>query len=150
MDEIRRKNALSTSELLKFTSKRAAQLIQKVLDSAIANAVNNYGMAKKDLVIVEAYVNEAPTFKRGRAVSRGRYHQILKRNSHIIIGVSNDANAKSVIAKKETKQQKADKNQLTAKAKRDAETKVVAKTKRDAETSSASKAKKKVTKSVKK
>ncbi len=142
IDEIRRKNALATSELLKFTTKRAAQLIRKVLDSAVANAVNNYGMAKKDLVIVEAYVNEAPTFKRGRAVSRGRYHQILKRNAHIIIGVSTDADAMSTVAKKETKQQKADKKEVNTKKE------VTAKAKRDAETSSAVKAKK-TTKPVK-
>lgn len=151
MAAIRRKNALATSELLKFTTKRAAQIIKKVLDSAVANAVNNFGLAKKDLVIVEAYVNEAPTFKRGRAVSRGRYHQILKRNAHIVIGVSTDPKAMSAVAKKETKQEKAEQKKMTAKTKEVAKPAVkTTKTAKKAKTAKKTKQVKKASKSVKK
>jgi len=85
---VRGKNALESLDILKFTNKGASKDVYKVLASAIRNAVFNNEMDETSLVVAEAYVNEAPTYKRGRAVSRGRYHQILKRNCHIIIGVS--------------------------------------------------------------
>lgn len=88
VDMIRGENALYSAEMLKFVNKAAALPVRKALESAIANAEFNHDMDKKQLVVVEARVDEAPTFKRGRAVSKGRYHQILKRNCHIIIGVA--------------------------------------------------------------
>lgn len=90
VDMIRGKKAIDALDILKFSSKDAALDVYKVVYSAISNAVSNHSMNKKDLQIVQAYVDEAPTFKRGIAVSRGRYHQILKRNSHIIIGVDDN------------------------------------------------------------
>ncbi|MBN1331314.1 50S ribosomal protein L22 [Candidatus Dojkabacteria bacterium] len=89
-DMIRGENAVYASEVLEFVNKAAALPVRKTLESAIANAVNNEGMDKKELKIVEARVDDAPIFKRGRAVSKGRYHKILKRNSHIIIAVSGE------------------------------------------------------------
>ncbi len=95
VDMIRGMDALYASEALQFVNKAAAVPVKKALDSAIANATNNYEMDKKLLKVVEARVDEAPTFKRGRAVSKGRYHQILKRNSHIVIAVSDGSEEKS-------------------------------------------------------
>ncbi len=94
---IRDMNALESVELLKYVNKRASEPVRKTIESAIANAVNNYNLDKYKLHIIEARVDEAPTFKRGRAVSKGRYHKILKRNSHIIIavGILDDINLKA-------------------------------------------------------
>lgn len=87
VDMIRGKPAWSVVSKLSFVRKKASLLVKKAVESAIANAVNNFEMDKKKLFIKEAFVNEAPTFKRGRAGSRGRYNPILKRNCHIIVGV---------------------------------------------------------------
>lgn len=84
---IRGKNALDMVQRLDFINKKASLLIKKVLDSAISNAVINFDMDKKKLIITEAYINEAPTFKRSRAGSRGRNKKILKRNAHVTIGL---------------------------------------------------------------
>src|SRR3972149_10018050 len=91
VDLIRGKNALLALDILKFSNKAIAHEVYKTVNSAIRNAVHNSNLDKKNLLIAEAYVNDAPVFKRGRAVARGRYHQILKRNCHIIIGVKDTA-----------------------------------------------------------
>lgn len=87
LDLVRGKLVLDALDILEFTNKGVANEVAKVVKSAMSNATNNKGWDKKNLVISEAFVNEAPTFKRGLAVARGRYHKILKRNSHIIVGV---------------------------------------------------------------
>jgi len=105
-DMVRNTNAMYASEMLNFVSKKAALPVRKTIDSAIANAVNNFNLDKKALKVVEIRVDEAPTFKRGRAVSKGRYHQILKRNCHIIVAVSDGSKqneVKSKVQKPETK-----------------------------------------------
>lgn len=77
--------ALEALDELKYMQKKAAGHVYKTLHSAIANAVENNGLKDSDLVILKAYANEAPTFKRGRAESKGRSRLIMKRNSHITI-----------------------------------------------------------------
>lgn len=96
IDMVRGENAQYASELLQFVNKAAALPVRKTIDTAIANAINNFDLNKKELKIVEARVDEAPTFKRGRAVSKGRYHQILKRNSHVIIAVSDGTKVEDI------------------------------------------------------
>jgi len=81
-------NANEALETLNFVNKAASVPVYKTLKSAISNAENNFDKDIDRLYVVEARVDEAPTLKRGRAVSRGRYHQILKRSSHIVIGLS--------------------------------------------------------------
>ena len=73
--------------ILKFSKKqKAAGIVTKVLDSAIANAQVKYPNVDVDkLYVSEAYVDEAPTLKRFRAAPRGRGVRILKRFSHITI-----------------------------------------------------------------
>lgn len=88
MNLIRGKEVKKAGDILKFTNKKIATDIEKVLKSAVSNATNNKGMDKTKLVVVEAFVDEAPTFKRGKAVSKGRYFKILKRNCHITIGLA--------------------------------------------------------------
>ncbi len=87
IDLIRGKRAVEASDILKFSHQAAAKDVAKVLKSAMANAEHNFSLEKNSIYVLEAFVNEAPMLKRGRAVSKGRYHQILKRNSHIVVGV---------------------------------------------------------------
>lgn len=87
VDLVRGRKAEDALTELNYIKKRASGVVKKVIKSAISNAENNFEMDRKNLVIVEAYVDKAPTFKRGRAGSRGRYKKILKRNSSIVIGL---------------------------------------------------------------
>ncbi len=82
---VRKKKAQEALDILKFTPKKGAKILYKVLHSAMANAENNFKQKKDSLVIKEIVVNEGPTFKRSVPVSRGRVHPILKRNSHITV-----------------------------------------------------------------
>lgn len=81
-------NANQALETLQFVNKAASRPVRKALKTAISDAENNFDKDPDRLVIVEAKVNEAPTLKRGRAVSRGRHHKIFKKLSHIILGVA--------------------------------------------------------------
>ena len=76
--------------VLDFTSRRAADPIKKVLNSAIANAEHNMALDAEELHIAEAYADEGPTLKRWRPRARGRASQILKRTSNITIVVADD------------------------------------------------------------
>ena len=69
--------------ILKFTPGRGAELVEKVVQSAAANAENNFDMNPDELYIAEVYANQGPTMKRFRAGSQGRASMILKRTSHI-------------------------------------------------------------------
>lgn len=73
---------------MKFTPRKGAYLIEKVLNSAIANAENNFDLDVEDLYVSEAYVNEGPTLKRFRPRAKGSASPINKRTSHITIVVS--------------------------------------------------------------
>jgi len=75
---------------LKFTNRRAADTISKVLESAVANAEHNYALDEEELFISEAFADEGPTLKRWRPRARGRATRIRKRTSHITIVVSDD------------------------------------------------------------
>ncbi len=88
VDLVRGKKADDALNLLKFTPKNAAQAVYKVVRSAIANAEENANLNRSDLVISEAYVDEAPTRKWRRFGARGRFKPLLRRTSHITIVVS--------------------------------------------------------------
>jgi large subunit ribosomal protein L22 len=77
-------------DLLAFTPKKAAFLINKTLKSAIANAENNANLKLDGLVVKEAIVGEGPTFKRIMARARGSASRILKRTSHIRIVLTDE------------------------------------------------------------
>src|SRR5690606_9704634 len=68
---------------LKFSTKRAADVMGKVINQAKSNAVNNSGVSEGSLKIKTIDIMEGPTYKRWNPVSRGRAHSILKRTSHI-------------------------------------------------------------------
>jgi len=77
------KEAKAALSSLKFVQKKAAVPLAKVLKSAIANAENNKQLKGQELVIKAIMVDEGPTLKRIRPVSRGASHQILKRTSQV-------------------------------------------------------------------
>lgn len=87
-DLIKGMNANQAMEILKFVNKAASKPVQKALKTVISDAENNFNKDPDKLIIMEARVDEAPTLKRGRPVSRGRYHKIFKRSSHIVLGVA--------------------------------------------------------------
>ena len=90
IDLIRGKNVAEADKILKNINKEAARLSRKVLVSAVANAENNLGLNKSDLVVKEAVVNEGQTMKRMKFGSRGHVDPIKKRTSHIKIVVSDN------------------------------------------------------------
>ena len=88
LDLIRGKNVADAIAILKFTPNKAARVIEKTLNSAIANAENNFGLEKANLVVSEAFANEGPTLKRFRPRAKGSASPINKRTSHITVVVS--------------------------------------------------------------
>ena len=90
IDLIRGKSVAEADKILRNINKEAARLSRKVLVSAVANAENNLGLNKTDLVVKEAVVNEGQTMKRMRFGSRGHVDPIKKRTSHIKIVVSDN------------------------------------------------------------
>jgi|TARA_B110000977_G_C10993561_1_gene460904 large subunit ribosomal protein L22 len=73
---------------LNFSNKKAAELIRKVLESAIANAEHNDGADIDELKIASIFVDQGPSAKRMRARAKGRGNRILKRTSHITVTVA--------------------------------------------------------------
>ena len=87
-DQVRGLQVEKAVELLNFSNKKAAGVIKKVLESAIANAEHNEGADIDELRVSEICVDEGPTHRRWRARARGRVNHILKRTSHIRVTVS--------------------------------------------------------------
>ncbi|RKD67565.1 MULTISPECIES: 50S ribosomal protein L22 [Sinobaca] len=88
IDLIRGKKAGEAIGILKNTTKGASPIVEKVLNSAIANAEHNYELEPEDLYITEAFVDEGVTMKRFRPRAQGRATRINKRTSHITIVVA--------------------------------------------------------------
>src|SRR5665647_2229541 len=82
-DLVRGKDLSEALTILKFTPGKGAELVEKVVQSAAANAGNNHEMDVSKLYIAEVFANQGPTMKRWRAGSQGRAGRILKRSSHI-------------------------------------------------------------------
>jgi large subunit ribosomal protein L22 len=74
--------------ILKLTPKAASPVVEKLLNSAMANAEHNYEMDVNNLVVSKVFVDEGPTMKRFRPRAQGRASQINKRTSHITIILS--------------------------------------------------------------
>ncbi|HHO69299.1 MAG TPA: 50S ribosomal protein L22 [Gammaproteobacteria bacterium] len=87
-DQIRGLPVERALETLTFSRKKAAHLVRKVLESAIANAEHNEGADVDELKVAAVCVDEGPTHKRWRARAKGRANRILKRTSHIKITVA--------------------------------------------------------------
>lgn len=84
---IRGKNVDEALSVLKFTPKKGAVILEKVLTSAVANAENNFDMDRDNLYVAQVYANQGPTLKRWRPRAQGRAYKILKRTSHISVVV---------------------------------------------------------------
>jgi len=87
-DLIRGQKVLKALNILNYTNKKAAILVKKVLESAIANAEHNNGIDIDKLKIKKIFVNEGTTMKRMMPRAKGRADRILKRTSHITVVVS--------------------------------------------------------------
>ncbi len=88
MDLIRGKDVGEAISILRHTPRSASPVVEKVLNSAIANAEHNFSLDPNNLVISQAYANPGPTMKRFRPRAMGRASRINKRTSHITLVVS--------------------------------------------------------------
>ncbi|HFD91894.1 MAG TPA: 50S ribosomal protein L22 [Gammaproteobacteria bacterium] len=89
-DQIRGLPVENALNILAFSPKKGADLVKKVLESAIANAEHNEGADIDELKVSRVFIDEGPVFKRFRARARGRANRILKRTSHITVAVSDN------------------------------------------------------------
>jgi large subunit ribosomal protein L22 len=87
-DQVRGLPVEKALTLLKFSEKKPADVILKVLESAIANAEHNEGADIDTLKVKAIMVDEGPVFKRIQARAKGRANRILKRTSHILVTVA--------------------------------------------------------------
>ena len=87
-DVVRGQNAGKAISTLKFMPKKGAELVRKVLESAVANAEHNHGADIDELKVSLIHVDAAPVLKRFAARAKGRGARIVKRNSHITVAVS--------------------------------------------------------------
>ena len=85
IDSVRGKNANEALQSLRFINKRAGADVLKLLESAVANAEENFGVSRDDLYVAQIFANEAPTRKWRRFGARGRFKPILRRQSHITV-----------------------------------------------------------------
>ena len=85
VDLIRSKNVDEAMSILRYTPRRAAEAVSKVVKSAAANAENNFEMNRGSLYVDQVYVDEGPSLKRVQPRARGRRFLILKRTSHITV-----------------------------------------------------------------
>ena len=85
LDLIRGKSLNEALAILAFTPKAASPIVEKLLNSAAANAENNLDLDRNNLYVAEAYANQGPTMKRFRIVSRSMVHSYEHRLSHITV-----------------------------------------------------------------
>ena len=87
-DQVRGMQVEEALNLLEFSPKKAAHIVKKLLDSAIANAENNEGADVDELKVSSIFVDEGMTMKRLRPRAKGRADRILKRSCHITVKVA--------------------------------------------------------------
>ncbi len=87
---LRGKSVDEALTILRFTPKPGAKQVAKVVESAAANAENNFDLSPQDLHIKSIYAGDARTLRRFRAAARGRVRPILRRTCHITVVVSDD------------------------------------------------------------
>lgn len=116
---VRRKSAKEALDQLKFTQKKAAKILYKLISSAVANAENNFKQNLDDLSITEIVVNEGPSYKRSIPCSRGRAHPIEKKTAHISVkvGIIENSEVKKEKSKKKDEKKSVEKKVKKTKAK---------------------------------
>lgn len=85
---VRGKKVQEALDILKFTPKKGAKILYKVVHSAASNAKTNFKQPIDELEITKILVTKGPTYKRSLPISRGRVHPIRKRTSHITVEVN--------------------------------------------------------------
>lgn len=85
VDTVRGKGVNDALALLKYSTKAAAGPVSKAIASAAANAEENYGLSRNELVVSSICADEGPTYKRMRFGGRGHMKPILKRSTHITV-----------------------------------------------------------------
>jgi large subunit ribosomal protein L22 len=86
-DQVRGKPVEQALQILTFSPKKAAGIVKKVLESAIANAEHNEGADIDELKVSKIFVDEGPTMRRWKPRAKGRVNHILKRTSHLTVMV---------------------------------------------------------------
>ncbi len=86
-DLIRGQELLEARRRLAFSPLRSARIVSKVLESAVANATNNFGLPEDRLYVHRSFVDEGPAYKRWRPRAYGRAARRKKRTSHITVAV---------------------------------------------------------------
>jgi ribosomal protein L22 len=85
IDHVRGKPIAEARALLRHSPRSVARDLERLLDSAVANAENNHDLVGDDLYVKEIYADEGPTLKRFRARAQGRAYRIRKRTSHLTV-----------------------------------------------------------------
>ena len=85
IDLIRGKSVAQAQAILKNTPKAASPIVEKVLNSAVANAENNLGLLRDDLVVAQIFADQGPSLKRMQPRAQGRGYRIMKKSSHITV-----------------------------------------------------------------
>ncbi len=85
VDQVRGKSAIDAANTLKYMPKKAARIVERLLGSAVANAEENFGVSRDDLLVYKIVADEGPTRKWRRFGARGRFKPMLRRTSHITI-----------------------------------------------------------------
>jgi large subunit ribosomal protein L22 len=115
VDLIRNKSVADAKAQLEFTVKRASDPILRLLNSAVASAVNDFHLDESNLKITKIWVDEGPKLKRSFPMSRGRAYPIMKRTSHITLAVGEMESKKpaSLTGKAEKEVKKAEVKKVT-------------------------------------
>lgn len=87
-DQVRGMDAEQARVILEFIPHKGAEIIQKTLKSAIANAENNFDLDPGDLFVAQIFADEGPRLKRYKAGARGRYKPRVRRTSHLTVVLS--------------------------------------------------------------
>jgi large subunit ribosomal protein L22 len=87
VDLVRGKSVVRAKEILAFTERDVAEIIEKVVDSATANAERTLQVRSESLIVKRIYVDEGPTMKRIRPRAKGTASRINKRTCHITVVV---------------------------------------------------------------
>ena len=89
VDAVRGKGAQEALDMLHFMPQRAAEPVYKLIESAVANAEQNYGLEADDLFVSRIFADEGPRHRKapygGRFAGRGRFRPIMRRSSHITV-----------------------------------------------------------------
>ncbi len=105
IDVVRGKDVAQARAQLEFTVKRASSPVLKLLNSAVASAVNDFKLQEGNLYISKITADEGPKLKRSFPMSRGRAYPIMKRTSHITLVLSEKNATKKTEAKAEAKKE---------------------------------------------